>query len=108
MPRLTLSPDAAKITAMAFVAVYVDDYAKAIEFYRDILGLEKSHDAEKDACFFTIGANTYGLFVAGGARSKKVSAEDTHASFVLLVESVSALHQRLKLNGARVVQDEPV
>lgn len=108
MAKLTLSPDAARITGMSFVAVYVDDFAKALEFYRDVLALEKTHDAESDACFFAVGANQYGLFLAGGARARATKAEDSHASFVLLVESAGALHQRLKLNGGRIVHDEPV
>jgi predicted enzyme related to lactoylglutathione lyase len=108
MGKLTLSADAAKITGMSFVSVYVDDYAKALEFYRDILALEKTYDAEADACFFAVGANRYGLFLAGGARAKSTKPEDAHASFVLLVESASALFQRLKLNGAKIVQEEPM
>ena len=108
MAKLTLSAEAAKISGMSFVTVYVDDYERALEFYRDILALEKTHDAEKDACFFAIGANQYGLFLAGGARAKTTKAEDSHASFVLLVESSSALFQRLKLNGVKTVQEEPM
>lgn len=108
MAKLTLSADAAKIAGMSFVAVYVDDYAKAVEFYRDVLALEKSHDAEPDASFFSIGANQYGLFVAGGARAKVTKPEDSHAAFVLLVASAGALFQRLRMNGVKTVQDEPM
>lgn len=108
MAKLTLSADAAKISGLWFVTVYVDDFAKAVEFYSDILALEKSHQPEPDACFFAIGANKHGLFLQGGARAKTTKPEDAHASFVLTVESASALFQRLKLNGVKIVQDEPI
>ena len=108
MAKLTLSAEAAKISGMSFAVVYVDDYAKALEFYGDILALEKSHDAEKDACFFSVGANKYGLFLAGGARARVTKPEDSHAGFLFLVESAGALFQRLKLNGVRIVQEEPM
>jgi predicted enzyme related to lactoylglutathione lyase len=108
MAKLTLSAEAAKISGMSFVTVYVDDFTKALEFYQDILALEKTHQADVDACFFSIGANEYGLFLAGGARAKTTKAEDAHASFVLLVESASALFQRLRMNGVKTVQDEPM
>ena len=108
MGKLTLSAEAAKITGMSFAVVYVDDFAKALEFYADILALEKTHVAEKDACFFAIGPNKYGLFLAGGARARATKPEDSHAGFLLLVESAGALHQRLKLNGVKLVHDEPM
>lgn len=108
MAKLTLSPDAAKISGLWFVTVYVDDFAKAVEFYQDILALEKSHQPESDACFFGVGANTHGLFLQGGARAKTTKPEDSHASFVLTVESASALFQRLRMNGVKTVQEEPM
>lgn len=93
---------------MSFVSVYVDDFSKAVEFYGEVLGLEKSYDAGPDSCFFSVGGNRYGLHVAGGARPRKTKPEDCHASFVLIVESAAALHQRLRLNFVPVVQEEPV
>jgi predicted enzyme related to lactoylglutathione lyase len=108
MAKLTLSAEAAKISGMSFVTVYVDDFQKALEFYQDVLGLEKTHQADVDACFFQVGANQFGLFLAGGAQAKRTKPEDAHTSFVLLVESTAALFQRLTLNGARMVQEEPM
>ena len=107
MAKLTLSADAAKISGLWFVTVYVDDFQKAVEFYQDILALEKSHQPESDACFFAVGANPHGLFLQGGARAKTTKPEDSHASFVLTVESASALFQRLKLNGVKTLYAVP-
>jgi predicted enzyme related to lactoylglutathione lyase len=44
--------DSTKISGVAFVSVYVDDFKKAFKFYHLVLGLEKQFDMGDNACFF--------------------------------------------------------
>ena len=108
MPSLFPSAEKAAITGISFITIYADDYSKAFEFYQDILGLEKTHEMGRDACFFRLGGNQYGLHLQGVAKGHSAKPDASHATVVLATESAGALHQRLKLNGVKIVQDEPV
>jgi hypothetical protein len=52
-----------KIDGLATAGVYVDDYGKALEFYRSELGFEKKSDMSESSCWGKIGE--LGLFIQG-------------------------------------------
>jgi predicted enzyme related to lactoylglutathione lyase len=101
-------PDPTSITGIAFVTSYVDDYKRAFEFYSEVLRLEKSFDVDRDACFFKVGNNQYGLLLQGGVEGRKTRGDATRSSFVLMVDSASMMYQKLSLNGVRLLQEEPI
>ncbi len=108
MDEISNKPDPTAITGIAFVTVYVDDYKRAFEFYNEVLALEKSFDVDRDAGFFKVGNNQYGLMLQGGVEGRKTRGDASRTSFVLIVESSSKMYQRLSLNGVKLLQEEPI
>jgi predicted enzyme related to lactoylglutathione lyase len=95
------------ITGVALVAVYVDDFAKAFSFYRDILGLEQKFAMGSDAYYFNVG-DRVGLYLEGGNAPAEVGEKTARSSFVLRVESVGAMFEKLAGACVRLVHKEPV
>ena len=98
--------DQTRISGVAFVSVYVDDYKKAFKFYSLILGLEKQFDMGDNACFFKMGSN--GLYLQGLNKPVGYTPESMRAGFVLSINSATAMHAELVLNGIKMIQEEPM
>jgi predicted enzyme related to lactoylglutathione lyase len=96
------------IIGIGFVTIYVDRFDDAFTFYNEVLGLEKSFDVDEVSCFFTVGGNQYGMLLRGGVQKGKSKPESSHTSFVMMVDSASKMHQKLRLNGTKPVHDEPL
>lgn len=99
--------DKTKISRIAFVAVYVDDYQVAFKFYHEVLGLEKSFDMGDQACFFKLGRD-WGLYLEGGNKRVEFDTKTVRPAFILAVESAGAMYEKLKAAGVKLVQDAPV
>src|SRR5262245_3181327 len=89
------------------VNVYVDDFEKALRFYRDILGLEKGGDMGDQSCFFHLAGNKYGLFLDGGYSRSQISEKSSRAAFTFRVDSAQWLFERLSEFGAQILQPQP-
>ena len=95
------------ISGLRFVTVYVDDFSGNFEFYNEVLGLEKAYDMGGNGCYFNIGGN-FGLILEGGNKSITIDRKTMRTSFVMEVESASAMYEKLKKAGVNLVQDSPV
>ena len=99
--------DQTRISGVQFVAVYVDDFETNFVFYNKVLGLEKNYEMGVNACFFNIGQN-FTLYLEGGNRRIELDKKTMRTSFVLQVESASALFEKLKKAGINLIQDAPL
>jgi len=89
------------------VCIYVDDYAKAYDFYAHVLGLEKSQDAGANACFFLLNDNPTAIYLEGGYSRKEQNPGANGLSFMLKVDSAYRTYEALKQAGVRCVHDKP-
>lgn len=103
----TLTEAPAAITGIQFVSAYVDDFAKAYDFYADILGLKKAYDMGDHACFFELGPD-HGLYLEGENKISRSEPIAAHASFTLAVSSTHALFAKLKEANVQTVEEEPM
>ena len=95
--------------SLSFATVYVDDYKKACDFYRNTLGLKKKFDWKNGKeCFFRIGEKDWGLYLQAGNKKRKVDSKTTRTSFVLSVKSAFKMHKKLKKSRVKLVQQAPL
>lgn len=102
--------DATALTGIELVACHVDDFAKGMEFYGGLLGLEKQFDMAANTCFFKLGENC-GLYLEGGNEAPAPGTSGTtrvRASFAFAVRSAGALFAKLQAAGVPIVQKEPM
>jgi catechol 2,3-dioxygenase-like lactoylglutathione lyase family enzyme len=104
---IATTADAAKITGIAFVSVYVDDFESARHFYTDVLGLEKQYEMTADSCFFRLGEEL-GLYLEGKNHGYDIRRDSIRSSFTLAVPSAQAMYRKLKSAGVRMVHDAPM
>src|SRR5947199_3978973 len=94
------------------VTVYVDDFARAYDFYAHTLGLERSSEAGDpstgvDACFFRLADNPQAIYLEGGHERAEQRPEASALSFMLQVDSAPEAFVRLTEAGVRMVHDGP-
>jgi len=99
--------DTAKITGVAFVSVYVDDFETAFRFYSELLGLELQYEMTSDSCFFQLGEEL-GLYLEGKNHDSDIRRDSVRSSFTLAVPSAQAMYGKLKEAGVRMVHDAPM
>jgi catechol 2,3-dioxygenase len=76
----------ARIERVGHVVLYVTDVAKAVEFYRDKLGMEVVRWAERPGAFMSFGRQHHdiGLFTAHNSERGSVGAPGlSHVAFVI-------------------------
>jgi predicted enzyme related to lactoylglutathione lyase len=89
-----------KIRGTDFVMFHVSELARAVKFYRDILGLKQEILSEEyQWAEFNCGNLT--LALKGGAKPAEIAAG---ARLGLAVEDVAAAHEELKAKGARILR----
>ena len=82
---------------IAYVNVYISELPKAVEFYRDSLGLELSFsDADHGYASFKAGPISLGLAVAGEDHEELIGA---HTGVGFNVADLEAEHARLQELG---------
>jgi predicted enzyme related to lactoylglutathione lyase len=89
------------------VAIYVDDFETARDFYAHTLGLELASQSGPNACFFRIADNPNAVYLEGGHPRHSVPADATQLSFMLAVDSAPEQFVRLTEAGVRMVHDTP-
>ncbi|MBT3231320.1 MAG: VOC family protein [Calditrichaeota bacterium] len=99
--------ESTEIKGIAFVSIYTDDFEKSYKFYSEVLGLKKQFDMGDQACFFEVPENT-GLYLQGGNKTVEFDDQMMRAAFVFSVESASAMWEKLKAEGLKLIQDEPM
>ncbi len=103
----TATEQLTKVTGLAFVSVYGDDYQTLLEFYSEIIGLEKAFDMGEQSCYFTIDDNI-GMYLQGGNGKAEIAHNKPHSSFTLRVPSAGAMYEKLKDAGVQFVELEPM
>lgn len=83
---------------LAFVAYSVKDVPRAIEFYRDVVGLEPSDMFSDHWAEFNIGSTTFGI--GNGEPLGFIPGQSTGASFE--VDDIAGMRQNLLDHGASV------
>ena len=96
----------ASVTGLAFVSVSVDDYKQCLDFYTNVLELEKRFDMGKESCFFGVGEEC-GLYLEGGHRIGQTDPLTSRATFTLAVPSAFALFGRLVEAGTEMIDEKP-
>jgi predicted enzyme related to lactoylglutathione lyase len=99
--------DQTHIFGVQFVAVYVQDFDLSFDFYNKVLGLEKAYDMGGNACFFKIGKN-FNLYLEGDNNRVEIDSKTMRTTFVLQVESSTAMFEKLKKAGVSIIQEEPM
>ena len=89
------------------VAIYVDDFESARDFYAHTLGLEIASQAGPNACFFRINDNSSAVYLEGEHPHSSVDPHASQLSFMLVVDSAPEAFVRLTEAGVRMVHDEP-
>jgi predicted enzyme related to lactoylglutathione lyase len=89
------------------VAIYVDDFETARDFYAHTLGLELATQAGPNACFFRLADNPNAVYLEGGHPRSNATENTSQLSFMLIVESAPEAFVRLTEAGVRMVHDEP-
>lgn len=89
------------------VAIYVDDFQTARDFYAHTLGLEIATPAGDNACFFRIAENPNAVYLEGGHARQDVPVDASQLSFMLQVDSAPEEFVRLTEAGVRMVHDAP-
>ena len=108
MQTQTMSPvDSTQITGIAFVSVYVDDFAASFSFYSEVLELEKQYDMGEHACFFRLGSD-WGLYLEGGNSRQDVKRDTARSAFTLGVVSAWGMFEKLKEAGVKIIHNEPM
>lgn len=98
-----------KTLAVDFVCYAVNDVKKALEFYRDTLGLKVSEAFGEDFYEFDLGNVTIAIGNAA-VMGEKIEEPQGNATVALAVEDVAAAVKELKEKGIEVnedVQDYP-
>lgn len=89
------------------VVVYVDDFQAAADYYTRILGLKVYGEIGENSCFLYLGDNPNGIYLEGGYSRPALDERSARLSFMLSVDSVLRLYERLKAESVRCVQDAP-
>jgi predicted enzyme related to lactoylglutathione lyase len=101
--------DNTDLLGISFVSVYTDDYQKAYNFYTEILGMKKQFDMGDLACYLNYGKDKkQGMYLQGGCEKIEYKTESARTAFVFSVESASALYNKLKEFGLKMIFDKPV
>jgi predicted enzyme related to lactoylglutathione lyase len=95
------------LTGIMSANVYVDDFDRAVRFYRDVLKLKRGIAMGETSCFFWIGQNEYGLFVDGGYQPRRAADDQARASVTFKCASAHALFERLAQSGLELLSDAP-
>ena len=95
------------LTGIMSANVYVDDFDRAVRFYRDVLKLKRGITMGDTSCFFHIGENQYGLFVDGGYKPLRANDDQTRASVTFTCASAKELFDRLAQSGAELLSESP-
>lgn len=95
-----------EIKGIGIVTVYVDDFRSNFEFYKDVLGLEKSYDMSEKACFFKMN-NGNGLYLEGGNKKTNLNYDTIRTSFIFNVDSVFDFYEKLKTAKVKIIHDTP-
>ena len=100
--------DKTKITGICMGNVYTNDLNKSYAFYADLLGLkDDKYKKEKNHYYCQINDKD-GFFIEGGYEKSAYKDRSARASFSFKVESSSAMFNKLKNAGVRLIQDKPV
>lgn len=96
------------ILGIGFGSAYVDDFETCYKFYSEVLGFEKQYDMGPQSCFFKV-AGDLGFYLEGGhERRAEIDPKSIRAAVTFDVPSASAMYEKLKNAGARMVQDAPM
>lgn len=88
-----------KIRGTDFVLYQVSELARAVKFYRDVLGLKQEMLSEEyQWAEFNCGNLT--LALKGGAKPAEIAAG---ARLALAVDDIPAAHEELKAKGVRIL-----
>ncbi|MCF7920950.1 MAG: VOC family protein [Candidatus Cloacimonetes bacterium] len=99
--------DNTKIRSIAFATIYADDYEKNLDFYLNVMGLEKSFDMAKNSCFLKLGDENFGVYLEGGNKPNIIDSATTRSSIMFTVDSASALFAKLQAQNVELLHKEP-
>ena len=94
------------IKEFAFIAYSVRDVPRAVEFYRDVVGLKPGASFGEHWAEFDVGSSTFGV---GNGESIGIMP-GSQASAAFEVDDIAAMRERLAASGVSVgdVIDAPV
>ncbi|MBL7998740.1 MAG: VOC family protein [Candidatus Kapabacteria bacterium] len=95
------------VTGIGLATITVDDYAAALHFYCDIMGLQGIHPMNEQSCYIALN-QTQGIYVIGGRERIATPARATRTTVALEVISATAMFARLRSKGIAIPFDEPM
>lgn len=93
-----------KVRAVDFVCYMVKDFKKALEFYRDTLGLKLTEQFGEGFAEFDLGNVTLGIGSAD-MMGEKIDQPQGNATVGIAVEDVAAVVKELKEKGVEINED---
>jgi predicted enzyme related to lactoylglutathione lyase len=85
---------------VGYVNIGVRDFKKALEFYRDVLGLPLRF-ADESFLYASFDGGAVPFAIAGGDEGKVGAREDKHTGIGFCVDDVDAAHRELAAKGVR-------
>lgn len=95
------------IKGIAIASLYVDNYEKALHFYRDIIGLGNFSPMNDHSCYFSL-SDTQGIYLIGGCALLERHSRQTGCTIALEVNSVTAMFSHLREQQCEIIHSEPI
>ncbi|MBE2217667.1 MAG: VOC family protein [Ignavibacteria bacterium] len=94
-----------EITSIKMGSIYVDNFGKAMEFYKDLLGLKG--EPGENSCFFPISPKQ-AIYVEGKYKPVKSDSGSVRSAITFEVASTGEMLNKLRSADIKIVQEIPV
>jgi predicted enzyme related to lactoylglutathione lyase len=94
-----------EIKSIKMGSIYVDDFGKAMEFYKGLLGLKG--EPGENSCFFPLSPEQ-AIYVEGKYNPVSSDERSVRSAITFEVESVGEMLNKLNAAGVKVIQEVPV
>lgn len=94
-----------EITSIKMGSIYVDDFGKAMDFYKGLLGLKG--EPGENSCFFALSPKQ-AIYIEGKYNPVASDGRSVRTAITFEVESIGQMLNKLKDAGVKTVQEVPV
>ncbi|HRE58023.1 MAG TPA: VOC family protein [Candidatus Kapabacteria bacterium] len=95
------------IKGITIGSIYVDNYEKALHFYRDIIGMGNFSPMNDHSCYLSLN-DAQGIYLIGGCTFLDRQLSHTGCTLALEVSSVQAMFMHLKEHQCEIIHNEPI
>ena len=94
-----------EITSIKMGSIYVDDFGKAMDFYKGLLGLKG--EPGENSCFFPLSPQQ-AIYIEGKYNQVPSDERSVRTAITFEVQSIGEMLNKLKVAGVKTVQEVPV